>query len=298
MENSIFMNVLVIGLLRGGLFALMAVGLCLMLGVMNMISMVNGEFYMIGAYIAYFALMTFKLGPIISISAAALISFLIGALIERGPFRIMRKRVGEDWVLNTFLLTVGLSILIKNLAQLLFTANYRGITWFWDGSVNIIGVGISYDRLVSFSIAMISILGLQFFLRFTRLGRAIRAVSEDERGAILSGINVSNIYTLAFAIATMLCGLAGASMLSMIPAYPFMGVGPNNYAWLVIMLAGLGNIGGAIVGGFVIGIIESASFQIFGSGWPGVVSAVLLVLVLVVKPYGIFGTAVKGVWEK
>ena len=123
-------------------------------------------------------------------------------------------------------------------------------------------------------------------------------MSQDERGATLVGININNIYTLAFGIACMLGGIAGGSMLSIIPASPYMGNSPNNYAWLVVMLAGLGNVGGAVIGGFIIGIVEAVSFQFFGSGWPQVISALILIVVLVLKPSGIFGTSVKGKWER
>lgn len=291
-------NVVAVGLVRGGLYAQMALMLALILGVMSIISMINGEIYMIGAYVAYFAFATYGLNPILAILCAGIVAFILGALIERGPVAAMRKRAGEDWHLNTFLLTVGLAFVIRNLAMLLWTPTYRGIRWYWEGTVNIGGMGISIDRLVALTIAAISITSLQLFLRRTRLGRAIRAVSQDERGAMLAGINNKNIYTLSFGIACMLGGIAGASMLSILPASPYMGTGPNNYAWLVVMLAGLGNVGGAVVGGFLIGMVEAVAFQFFGEGWPYVISICILILVMVIKPSGIFGTSVKGVWER
>ncbi len=291
-------NVLMVGLVRGGLYAQMALMLAIILGVMSIISMINGELYMIGAYIAYFAFASFGLNPFLAILLAGIVAFIVGALIERGPLATMRKRAGEDWHLNTFLLTVGLSFMIRNIAVLLWKPTFRGIRWYWEGTVNIGSIGISIDRLMALSIAMVTIFGLQLFLRNTRLGRAIRAVSEDERGAMLAGINIHNIYTLSFGIACMLGGIAGASMLSILPASPYMGVSPNNYAWLVVMLAGLGNVGGAVIGGFIIGIVEAFAFQFFGEGWPYVISITILIIVLVIKPSGIFGTTVKGVWER
>ena len=290
-------NVIAVGLVRGGLYAQMALMLALILGVMSIISMINGELYMIGAYVAYFAFSGYHMNPILAILCAAVVTFFVGALIERGPLAAMRKRAGEDWHLNTFLITVGLAFVIRNVAVLLWTPAYRGIQWYWKGTVDIGGMGISIDRLVALTIAAISIGSLMLFLRRTRLGRAIRAVSQDERGAKLAGINIANIYTLSFGIACMLGGIAGASMLSILPASPYMGVGPNNYAWLVVMLAGLGNIGGAVVGGFLIGMVEAVSYQFFGAGWPYVISISILIIVMVIKPSGLFGTSVKGYWE-
>ncbi len=299
MSFPIIWNTLLVGLLRGGLYSLVAIGLSILLGVMSIISMINGELYMIGAYIAYFSFTSFRTGPLGAIFVAAVGTFLVGALIEMGPFRYMRRRAGEDWYLNTFLLTVGLSFLLRNGAVVLWKPTYRGIRWYWGGTINVLGsVGISVDRLVALLIAVLSIVGLQLFLRRTNVGRAIRAVSQDERGAMLAGINIGRIFTLSFAIACMMEGIAGASMLSITPAYPYMGTAPNNYAWLVVMLAGFGNVGGAIVGGLIVGMVEAISFQLIGEGWPAVISAVILILVLVVKPSGIFGSAVKGVWER
>ncbi|MDD5468810.1 MAG: branched-chain amino acid ABC transporter permease [Anaerolineales bacterium] len=291
-------NVLAVGLVRGGLYAQMALMLALVLGVMSIISMINGELYMIGAYVSYFAFTLFGLNPILSIACAAVATFLVGALIERGPLSMMRRRAGEDWYLNTFLLTVGLSFFLKNAVMLLWKPTYRGIRWYWEGTVSIGSIGISIDRLVALGIAALTIIALQLFLRNTRLGRAIRAVSQDERGAMLNGININTIYTISFGLACMLGGIAGGSMLSILPASPYMGTTPNNYAWLVVMLAGLGNISGAVVGGFIIGIVESVAFQFFGEGWPNVISFIILIIVLVIKPSGIFGTSVKGVWEQ
>lgn len=298
MELVDIWNVAVVGLVRGGLYAQMALMLALVLGVMSIISMVNGELYMIGAYVSYFAFTTFGLNPILAIACGGVVAFIIGALIERGPLAIMRKRAGEDWYLNTFLLTVGLSFLLKNCAMLLWKPTYRGIRWYWEGTIQIGSTAISKDRIVALVIAAVTIIALQLFLRNTRIGRAIRAVSQDDRGATLVGININNIYTLAFSIACAMGGIAGGSMLSIIPAYPYMGVTPNNYAWLVVMLAGLGNVGGAVVGGFIIGIIEAITFQFVGEGWPNVISVAILILVLVIKPSGIFGTSVQGIWER
>jgi branched-chain amino acid transport system permease protein len=292
-------NLVTVGLLRGGLYALMAIALSLILGVMNMSCMAIGEFYMLGAYFAYFAYDTFGLPPAVAILVAALGSFIAGAVIDRGPFYLLRRRSKENWVFNTFLLTVGLSFFLKNLAHLLWTPTYRGITWYWEGTVNLFGgVGISIDRLAGLLIAVVSIIAFRLFLRRTRTGRAIRAVSQDERGAMLSGIGIEKMYTLTFALACMMGGIAGGSMLSIIPAYPYMGSAPNNYAWLVVMVAGLGNVSGAIFAGFIVGVVEAVAYQFFGGGWPAVVSASILILILLIKPSGIFGSEVKGVLER
>ena len=127
---------------------------------------------------------------------------------------------------------------------------------------------------------------------------AIRAVAQDERGAMLVGIELDRIHTLSFGLSSMLAGIAGASLLSINPAYPTMGLLPLAKSWLVVILAGLGNIRGAIIGGFIVGIVEAASYYFLGAGWQDVTSVTMLIIILLFKPSGLFGTEVKGILER
>ena len=299
MEPSEIMSLLMVGLVRGGLYALMAISLSLMLGVMNVCSMVNGEYFMLGGYIAYFSHTTFQLSPVLAILIGTVAAGLAGAITEAGLLRPLRRVAGDAWLLNTWLFTIGLSFVLRNVAQLIWKPVYRGIGSYWEGNVQLVGgFGISIDRLVAFVIAIGSIILLTLFLNRSRLGRAIRAVNQDERGAMLSGISVNRIYTFTFALACAMGGIAGASMLSLIPAHPYMGSGPMVNAWLVVILAGLGNIWGALFSAILVGFSEAAAYQFFGSGWPSVVGAVMLIVILLTKPSGLFGGQVKGVWEQ
>jgi len=175
---------------------------------------------------------------------------------------------------------------------------YRGITSYWDTSFEILGMTVSADRVMAFIIALISIAGMWFYLKKTRTGRAIRAVSQDERGAMLVGIDLNRIQTLTFGLGSMLAGLGGASLLSLSPAYPYAGTKPLIASWFVVTIAGLGNVYGAIIGGFIVGIFESLSYFFLGQGWQEVASLGLLILILLFKPTGLFGTEIKSVWEK
>jgi branched-chain amino acid transport system permease protein len=154
------------------------------------------------------------------------------------------------------------------------------------------------DRIVAFVIAMVTIGALWYFLRQTRTGRAIRAVSQDEIGAELVGINLNFIHTLTFALATATAALAGAALLFLFQAYPTVGLKPLYFAWYVVMLAGLGNVAGAIVGGFIVAVLQTATQQFVGIAWEDVVPTVVMILVLLVAPSGIFGSEVKGVQEQ
>ena len=294
MEFADFSNMLITGILRGGLYALMAVGLSLVFGVMNIPNFAHGEFYMLGAYFAYFAYTGLGLSPVFSFIMAALGTFAVGIIVERLLFFNLRKRSKKMWVMNTFLVTLGISIIMQNGAKMLWGNSYRGITQYWPGSFSFgFGMEISYDRIVGFAIAMLTILLFWFFLNKTQTGRAIRAVSQDESGASLVGINLNTIHTLTFGLSCLLAGAAGAILLSIIPAYPAMGVQPLYKSWFVLILVGMGNVGASIWGGFLVGMLETVSYIKFGAGWQDVVSLVVIILILIFMPRGLF--AKKGV---
>jgi len=254
---------------------------------------------MIGSYVAYFAHVGLGLSPLLAILIAALTDFIAGVLAEKTLIYPLRRLSKEKWVMNTFLIMAGLSCILQNLALIIGGVKYRGITEYWKGSIQITPhMSISVDRAVAFLIMVVAIVTFWVFLHRTGTGRAIRAVSQDERGAVLVGINPDRIYALTFGLGSMLAGLAGASLLFLIPAYPFAGVKPQLGSWLVVTIMGLGNVGGATVGGFIVGMLESISYRVFGQGWQEVMSLCMLVLILLLKPSGLFGTEVKGRLEE
>lgn len=299
MELSAILDILVAGIVRGGLFVMMALGLSLIFGVMNIPNFAHGEFYMIGAYCAYYANAVYGLNPIVSIALAGVGGFIAGTLIERTAFSALRKRSVGNWVMNSFLLTAGISIMLQNLAQTIMGVKYMGIRNYWEGNINLLpNISISIDRFAAFSIAMITVLIFWAFLHKTKTGNSIRAVSENENGAMLVGINLNKVFTLTFALGAMLAAIAGAALLSINPAYPTIGMAPLYKSWYVVILVGMGNIWGTIIGGFIVGLIEAFSYYNLGAGWQDVVSLVFIMLILALKPSGLFGKSVKGVWDK
>lgn len=296
----------------GGMWALLAVGLALVFGVMNIPHFAHGESFMVGAYIAYFVFTPIQkslraspnallsaLAPFAGILAAAVVGFVLGIIIERLIFYPLRKNTKSGWVMNAFLVTVGISFIMTNGATLVMGPNFRGIPRYWDAPpVQMFGIRVSLDRLVAFGIAIVTIVALWLFLRNTRTGRAIRAVAQDETGAQMVGINLNFIHSLTFAMATATAALAGAALLFMFQAYPTVGLKPLYFAWYVVMLAGLGNIAGAAVGGFIVALLQTATQQFFGINWEDVIPTVIMVIVLIVVPSGIFGSEVKGVQEQ
>jgi branched-chain amino acid transport system permease protein len=299
-------------IVTGGMWALLAVGLALVFGVMNVPHFAHGESFMVGAYVAYFVFNPIHeslqenpnaflsaVAPFLAILAAGAVGLVLGVILERLLFYPLRVRTKSGWVMNAFLLTVGISFILTNGTTLTLGPNFRGIPRYWDVEpLQFLGVRVAVDRIIAFFIAIVSIAVLWFFLRRTRTGRAIRAVSQDETGAQMMGINLNFIYPLTFALATALAAISGASLLFMFQAYPTVGLKPLYFAWYVVMMAGLGNVVGAIVGGFIVAVLQTATQQFVGIAWEDVIPTAVMIIVLLVVPSGIFGSEVKGVQEQ
>jgi len=299
-------------IVTGGMWALLAVGLALVFGVMNVPHFAHGESFMVGAYVAYFVFSPIHqslqenpnaflaaIAPFLAMLVAGVAGLILGVILERLLFYPLRMRTKSGWVMNAFLLTVGISFIMTNGTTLTLGPNFRGIPRYWDVEpLEFLGVRVAVDRIVAFFIAIASIAALWFFLRRTRTGRAIRAVSQDETGAQMMGINLNFIYPLTFALATALAAISGASLLFMFQAYPTVGLKPLYFAWYVVMMAGLGNVFGAIVGGFIVAVLQTATQQFVGIAWEDVIPTAVMIIVLLVVPSGIFGSEVKGVQEQ
>jgi branched-chain amino acid transport system permease protein len=296
----------------GGMWALLAAGLALVFGVMNIPHFAHGESFMVGAYVGYFVFTPLHnylkdhpngflgaLAPIIGVIAAMIAGAILGAVLERLVFAPLRKRTRAGWVMNTFLLTVGLSFILTNGTTLTLGPNFRGIPRYYDvPPLEFLGMRVAVDRIVAFAIAIATIAALTLFMQKTRTGRAIRAVSQDETGAQIVGINLGFIHTLTFSLATAMAAMAGAALLFMFQAYPTVGLKPLYFSWYVVMLVGLGNVYGAIVGGFIVALLQTATQQFIGIAWEDVVPTVVMILILVLVPSGIFGSEVRGIQEQ
>lgn len=305
-------SILVNTLITGGMYALLAVGLALVFGVMNIPHFAHGESFMVGGYVAFYVFSPIQealrgsenkfliyISPFAGIIAAAIAGAILGILIERFIFAPLRHRTKSGWVMNAFLLTVGISFVMTNGATLTLGPNFRGVSKYWEVPIlEFWGLRLVVDRVIAFVIAVGTIGFLMWFLRATRVGRAIRAVSQDETGAELVGINLDFIHTLTFSIATSTAAIAGAALLFLFKVYPTVGLMPLYFAWYVVMLAGLGNVGGAIIGGFIVAILQSTTQLFLEISWETVVPTAIMILVLLIAPSGIFGSEVKGVQEQ
>jgi len=304
--------IIVNALVTGGMWGLMAVGLALCFGVMNLSNFAHGEYFMIGTLAAFYIITPLHnalyenyntplmvVAPLIAIFSAFVIGGIAGAVTDKVVFAPLRKRSKEQWMMNCFLVTIGLGVLLINGHQLIFGTVFKGIVAYWDvPSISLFGVYISVDRIFTFLLALLVIILFWFFMKFSRTGRAVRAVSQDEAGALMVGISVPRIHTFTLAISCALAGLAGASLLFMFPSYPGVGLGPLYNSWFVIIVAGFGNVAGAIAGGFIIAFVQVATRVYLGEGWESVIPMLMIAVVLIFKPTGIFGAKVRGVWER
>ena len=304
--------ILVNTIVTGGMLALVAMGLALVFGVMNIPMFAHGEYFMIGTLVAYFVFTPINkyitqnpgsvlttVGPLVTIGCAMLAGAIMGILTEKLVFSNLRKRSRENWVMNSFLLTVGLSIVLINAHQLIFTANFKGIVRYWSGMpLSFLGVFISRDRIMAFVISALVFASFWLFLTFSRIGRAIRAVSQDETGALIMGIDINGILILTMSLSCALAALAGGSLLFMYPSYPGVGLEPLYMAWFVVILAGLGNVLGAVIGAFIVALLKMLTIEYVGTGFDFVIPSALIMVVLIFKPSGIFGSEVRGILDK
>ncbi len=296
----------------GGMLALVATGLALILGVLNIPMFAHGEFFMIGGLAAYYVFTPISnyvtqhphsflvvIGPLVAIAASIIAGAISGIIAEVLLFGPLRRRSTDNWVMNSFLLTVGLSVLLVNLHQLIFGADFKGIVGYWTGRpFCIAGVFISKDRIMSFIIAAVIVTIFWLFMTYTRTGMAIRAVSQDITGAQIVGIGIEKIVLLTISLACALAAVAGGSLLFMYPSYPTVGLEPLYMAWFVVILAGLGNVLGAVAGAFMVALLKVMTVEYIGAGWDFVVPSLLIMLILIFKPSGIFGSDVRGALDK
>lgn len=284
----IVLQILASGILLGGIYALISVGLNLIFGVIKIVNMAHGEFLMVGMYAAYFLYTATQW----NISLVSLVIFPLMMVLGYVVFRLVVKPLlgTPETETNTILATSGLGFVLQNLALMLWTADYRAIkTPTSSQSLALGNIMLSVDRTVAFVICVILAVVLYYLLMHTRLGAQVRAVSQDKNAAILMGINVDRIYALTFCVGIALVGVAGALITPIFSVYPSVGTFFGTSSFVVVVLGGLGSFTGALLGGLIIGIVETASGVLASAELAQVFSLLLFLLVLFLKPQGLMG---------
>lgn len=287
---SVLAQQLLLGLLIGGLYGVAAAGLSLVFGVMKVLDVAHGELIMLGGYAAYFAVALLGLDPFLSLLVVLPLSLLLGVALYGGLFGFVVRADEETRVKNSLLIGFGLALALHALAVRLWTADERSIVSPYAGAVLSVGnLSIPVIRLASLTIAFALIGSLHLLLVRWRWGKAIRATAEDWQAALLTGIDVRRAYLLAFAIGTALAGAAGTLVTVGYSVSPSIGLEWTLKALIVVVLAGLGSMLGTFVGGLLLGVAEAASAAAFGGPYREVVGLVIFVVVLVIRPRGLFG---------
>jgi branched-chain amino acid transport system permease protein len=282
----IYLQILANGLVLGGLYACIAVGFSLVWGVLNVINILHGTFIVLGSYVAYFAYLQLGIHPFFSVALAGIVLYPLGHVVQA----TMINRVIAAPVLITLTLTFGLDLVLNNAMLVAFTADYRKINLANPlGSIEIGPVFLPGDRVAAMALALLLTILLYRLLRDSRIGRAIVAVRMDREAAALMGVDVGRINSITFGLGALMAGAAGALLSIIYPISPLNSSLFLGKAFVVCVLGGLGSVPGALVGGLVLGIVES-----FGSFWFGPEHAVtlsfgLLLLLLFVRPSGLLG---------
>lgn len=288
-DPGVLLQVIFWGLYAGCIYILLATGLNLIFGVMKIVNFAHGEFLMLSAYVTFTLFLLTGLNPYLLMLASIPVLMLIGVSVERLCFRPILG-TGK---LNEIFVSLGLIYIVQNLAARLWTDEWRTIQSPYVAMTIPVGdVKMPFDYLIIISLTILILVTLYLFLKHTRTGRAIRATSQNRKAAMLMGIDVERMDMLSFGIGTALAAAAGTLWVVSGQVFnPYMGSIPAIKAFAIIILGGLGSIPGAIVGGLLYGLVENLAAFTLGGAWKDAISFVLLIIVLVIRPTGLFGEA-------
>jgi len=289
MDWSQILQVLTSGIIIGGIYALIAVGLNLIYGTMRLLNIAHGELIMIGAYTTYWFFTLAGISPVICMLLVLVLNGLLGIVICRIIFLPIIRTTKSMEVLesNSLLIFFALSIIFSNLASLLWTADIRSYTYLTQVIV-IGGVPLLVNRLLALGVSLFVCAACILFLHKTMLGKAIRALIQEREAAKLVGIPTDAVYFISFGIAFAMAGLAGSLLSMFYEITPFMGMPYTIVAFIVIVLGGLGNILGSLLGGFLLGIFETVGVSVTSPGLRPILSYSLFILVILWRPEGLF----------
>jgi branched-chain amino acid transport system permease protein len=274
------------GLLIGGIYALVSIGVTLIFGVVKIVNFAQGEFVMIGMYISFFLATSFGIDPLVSLVISMPVLFIVGVLLQH----FLLRRVLALGDMPQIFLTFALSLLLVNVALLLFTANYRTVqTSYSETAVHLGEIYVPMAKLIAFAVAMVLSGLLWLFLHTTDLGKAMRAAAQNRDVAMLMGINPDRVFCVAVGVSLALAGAAGSLLMPFYPAYPLVGQVFVLMAFVAVVLGTLGNVTGALIASLMMGVAESLGIQFVGADSGLIVVFAMLLLTLAFRPNGLFG---------
>jgi branched-chain amino acid transport system permease protein len=282
-------QILAYGVILGGFYGLLTIGLALLFGVMRYLNIAHGSFMMIGGYACYWLFTLWGVDPVLSIPLVMVLMFLVGVLLYRVLFSRL-SRVSEDRRINSSLIMAfGLIMILDNSAIAAWTTNIKMLNTSYTGTMfDVLGIRIPLTGLIVLGVTMLAILALYLFLSRTYLGKSIRATAQDWEAASLLGVNIDRTYLICCGISIALAGLAGSCFTLMYPISPDVGLRWVTFAMVVLVLAGMGNIREVFIAGLIMAMLESLSSVVIGAAFRGIASLAVFMLILVFRPQGLF----------
>lgn len=285
-----FIQAVVSGLVMGSIYALMTVGMTLIYGTLRTLNMALGAMVMIGGYVSWMLFDGLGWGPVLGIVAAGLVAFVFGIGIQQVAVRPLIGRQGFDFEMTAFISTFALAIVLSNLALRIYGARNKAVPPVIRGRLQLIdGVSVSYHSLVLAAVAIGALVALGLFLSKTRYGLGISAVAQQLDAARLMGIPVNRVYNLTMGVSSALAGVAGVLLASVFFVSPNAGDLPLLKALIVAIFGGLGSVRGTIAAAYIIGLLEALISLYFGVKWSLPLLFVVIIVVLLIRPTGLYG---------
>ena len=279
-------QLLVSTILLGGIYALIAVGLTLIFGVMRVVNFAHGEFLMLGMYLAFWAFALLHLDPYVTLVVSLPLIFGFGWLSYRA---VMRPVIHASHNVQIFT-TVGLSIALQNVALVLWTADSQFVrTSYYAVVVHLGSAALNLAQLIAFSVAVLCTAALFAFLRWSYTGKVMRATAQDRAAASLMGIDTGRVFALTWAVGITCVGVAGVLLAPIYPVYPTVGLQFVLIAYVAVVLGGLGDMAGALIASLIVAAVEVIGSYVIGTAWKEVLYLLLFIGILVVRPAGLFG---------
>lgn len=277
------LQLLISGLLLGGVYALLSIGLSLIISVSKFINFAHGEFVMVGGYIAYVCYTAFNMDPYTSWPIVVVGSIIFGSIV----FLVIRKTIGGD-ILNHILITIGISMIVQNVVLMFFKSDVKSIPARFTTSLHLGEILIPINQLISFLIAATATALLLYMFNKTNLGRSMNAVGQNRVAAQLMGISVDRTDYLAFVLGVGSAAMAGSLLMTMYPTFPTVGAGYGHIAWVIVILGGVGQLLGGFYAGLIIGVVETVSGYYLGSDVKQVIYFIIFLIIILVRPNGLF----------
>jgi branched-chain amino acid transport system permease protein len=285
----LFFQQLVNGIMLGAAYSLVALGLTLIYGILHIPNFAHGHKYMWAAFTSLFLVVNFHTNYWVSLLIAMVVLGLVGAGVERLVYRPLRNVPH----INSFIAAIGLLLALESLSLIFWGADFRRFPTLYDKPIHIFGVAITLQRLLVIVAAGLFIILLQVFIKRTWLGATIEAVAQNPEGAQLVGISIDRVSSLTFGIGTALAAAAATLIAPIFLVYPTMGSMPNLKAFVVIIIGGMGSIPGAVIGGFMLGLIEALGGGYISTDYKDLFAFGALVTFLTLRPMGLFGKGVR-----